>query len=114
MTDLTANIPWPLILAALLGLLALGYMLVRYGLVDRRDAIAGGVLVGALLYVWTKLRGRFGARRKTPGGSSDDAPDTGEAVESVDRVMDDTAQQLADPPPDDVHDQLHEALRHED
>lgn len=100
---------WPLLCG---GLLAAGFLLVRHGVIDPQDAVAGGVLVGVIAGAWRFLRGgpdtTKGAQHPLAPGENEPKPQP--PTDDAQAIIDESEDRLQDRPPDDVHDQLHDLL----
>lgn len=97
---------WPILILLLSALVLAGYLLVRHGVLDKKDALAGGGLLGALLVIWTIVFGR----------KIEDKPDSDPykpvpPTHDIDDIIDDYERQKLDPPGDDIHEKLHKRIR---
>lgn len=101
------------ILAAVVALVCAGYLLVRYEILDVRDAAAGAGLIGAVAVMWRMMT------KKAPNGTQttpkqDPAPEPIPPTRDVERVIAESDQALTGDPSDDVHEKLRARLRDRD
>ncbi len=103
---LTDFMSWPILILVAMVLACGGYLLVRHGVIDWKDALAGGGILGAILVLWTVVFGRK-VEDEPDGDPYKPAPPT----HDIDDIIDDYERQKLDPPGDDIHEKLHQRIR---
>lgn len=92
--------------AIIVALLAAGYLLVRYEIVDPKDATAGGLIIAAAALIWQLVTGRPTEEPKSPEKPSAPGPIPTPPTRDVDEIIDLSGKQLSREPPNDIHERL--------
>lgn len=96
--------------AVVAALACAGYLLVRYEVLDKRDAVAGAGLIAALFFIVRLLTKQDPNNIQTTSKQAQ-APDPTPPTRDVERVIAESDKTLAEEPSDDVHDRLRDALK---
>ena len=96
---------WAFILAAAIALVCAGYLLVRYEILDVRDAAAGAGLIAAVVLIWRMLTGDPEPVER-PRAPVEPTPEPTPPTRDVDEIIHQSGKQLSAEPPDDIHERL--------
>ena len=97
---------WLIMLAVIVALLAAGYLLVRYEILDVRDAAAGAGLIAALVFIWRMLTTKETELTTKEPELTTKEPEPIPPTHDVDEIIDLSGKQLSEDPPDDIHERL--------
>jgi len=94
------------ILAAVVALVCAAYLLVRYEILDVRDAAAGAGLIAAVVFIWRMLTGKPEPVERPRDPVEPPTPDPTPPTRDVERVIAESDKTLTEEPPDDIHRRL--------
>jgi len=97
---------WPTAVFLIVLLAGAGFLLVRHGVIDWKDALAGGGILAALAALWARFSGDRDSDDRQP-------PEPLPPTREVDEIIDEADRRSAEEPGDDVHDKLRDRIRRE-